>query len=178
MNNKTFLAIAFLLAGTLLTTATTAMVPAYAGGDDDDHDKRGDGNKQRVQEEGAGAIADCDWNDIEESDFRCIAAAATDESIIRDREPTEPEPEPEPETCQECFERFIPEEIGALEAVLDEANQAESLEQFCEGVLEPGFISEAEVRAFLTSAGVDEDTQDALIQCLEDVGIMFEPDME
>ena len=178
MNNKTFLAIAFLLAGTLLTTATTAMVPAYAGGDDDDHDKRGDGNKQRVQEEGAGAIADCDWNDIEESDFRCIAAAATDESIIRDREPTEPEPEPEPETCQECFERFIPEEIGALEAVLDVANQAESLEQFCEEVLEPGFIREAEVRAFLTSAGVDEDTQDALIQCLEDVGITFEPDME
>ena len=95
MNNKTFLAIAFLLAGTLLTTATTAMVPAYAGGDDDDHDKRGDGNKQRVQEEGAGAIADCDWNDIEESDFRCIAAAATDEgTIIRDGGTTPPPPPP------------------------------------------------------------------------------------
>jgi hypothetical protein len=42
MNNKTFLAIAFLLAGTLLSgTSTMAMAPAYAGGDDDDddHDK-------------------------------------------------------------------------------------------------------------------------------------------
>jgi hypothetical protein len=52
------------------------MLPAaHAGGgdNDDDNDKRGDGNKQKVEKEGAGAIADCDWNDIEESDFLCIA---------------------------------------------------------------------------------------------------------
>src|SRR5919107_2023055 len=102
MNNNTILVI-LLLASTFLNSTLTMLPAAHAeGGDDDDHDKRGDGNKQRVEEDGAGAIADCDWNDIEESDFRCIAAAATDESIIRDREPTEPEPEPEPETCQEC----------------------------------------------------------------------------
>ena len=77
--NNTILAIALLLAGTLLTGAT-AMTQAYAGGDDDDDHKGGDGNKQKVEDDSAGAIADCDKNDVEESDFDCIAAAATDES--------------------------------------------------------------------------------------------------
>ncbi len=41
MNNNTILAIVFLMAGTLLTTAVTTMVPAaYAGGDDHDADNR------------------------------------------------------------------------------------------------------------------------------------------
>jgi hypothetical protein len=175
MNNNTILAIAFLLAGTLLTAATTAMAPAYAGGD---------GNKQKVEDNSAGALNDCDTikNEIEDNTFEnineCIAIAATDESIIRDREPTPPEPEPEPETCEECFERFLgPDEIADLVAVLDEANQAESLVEFCEGVLEPGFITEGEVRDFLTSAEVDEEIQDDLIECLEAVGIVFEPEM-
>ena len=70
MNNNTILAIAFLLAGTLLT-ATIAMVPAaYAGGED--HDS-GDGNKQKVEDESAGAIADCDNNEVERAGFDCIA---------------------------------------------------------------------------------------------------------
>ena len=170
MNNKTFLAIAFLLAGTLLTAVTTAMVPAYAGGDDDDHDKRGDGNKQKVEDESAGAIADCDNNEVERAGFECFAIAEIQEGVIRP-------PEPEPEICIECFRQFLsPEEIADLEAVLDEANQAFSLQAFCENVLEQGFITEGEVRDFLTSAGVDEETQDALIECLVDVGIMFEPE--
>jgi hypothetical protein len=70
MNKNTILAIAFLLAGTLLT-ATVAMVPAaYAGGED--HDS-GDGNKQKVEDESAGAIADCDNNEVERAGFDCIA---------------------------------------------------------------------------------------------------------
>ena len=95
MNNNTIFVI-LLLASTFLTSTLTMLPAAHAeGGDDDDHDKRGDGNKQRVQEEGAGAITDCDWNDIEESDFRCIAAAATDEgTIIRDGGTTPPPPPP------------------------------------------------------------------------------------
>jgi hypothetical protein len=80
LNNNTILAIAFLLAGTLLT-ATTVMVPAYAGGDDDDDDhKGGDGNKQKVEDESAGAIADCDKNDVEQASFKCIAPAVTEGS--------------------------------------------------------------------------------------------------
>ena len=72
MNNNTILAIAFLLAGTLLT-ATVAMAPAaYAGGDDHDHDS-GDGNKQKVEDESAGAIADCDNNEVESAGFDCVA---------------------------------------------------------------------------------------------------------
>ena len=74
MNNNTILAIAFLLAGTLLT-ATVAMAPAaYAGGDDHDHDS-GDGNKQKVEDESAGAIADCDNNEVERAGFDCVAVA-------------------------------------------------------------------------------------------------------
>jgi hypothetical protein len=67
MNNNTILAIAFLLAGTLFT-ATMTMAPAYAGGD-------GDGNKQKVEDESAGAIADCDNNEVERAGFDCIAIA-------------------------------------------------------------------------------------------------------
>jgi hypothetical protein len=89
MNNKTNLAIAFLLAGTLLT-GTTVMTQAYAEEDHDDerydddkrYDKGGDGNKQKVEDDSAGAIADCDKNEVERADFDCIAAAATDESDI------------------------------------------------------------------------------------------------
>jgi hypothetical protein len=84
MNNNTIFVI-LLLASTFLTSTLTMLPAAHAGGgEDDDHDKRGDSNKQRVEEDGAGAIADCDWNDIEESDFRCNAAAAADEGIKRD----------------------------------------------------------------------------------------------
>jgi hypothetical protein len=90
MNNNTVFVI-LLLASTFLTSTLTMLPAAHAGvGDDDDHDKRGDSNKQRVEEDGAGAIADCDWNDIEESDFRCKAAAATDGGIIRDGGTTPP----------------------------------------------------------------------------------------
>ena len=76
MNNNTILAIAFLLAGTLFT-ATVAMAPAaYAGGDK--HDS-GDGNKQKVEDESAGAIADCDNNEVERAGFECFAIAELEE---------------------------------------------------------------------------------------------------
>jgi hypothetical protein len=68
MNNTTILTIAFLLAGTLFT-ATMTMAPAFAGGD-------GDGNKQKVEDESAGAIADCDNNEVERAGFDCFAIAA------------------------------------------------------------------------------------------------------
>jgi hypothetical protein len=201
MNNKTFLAIAFLLAGTLLTAATTAMAPAYAGGDDygdgkDDYgdgkdSKSGDGIKQRVEDHSVGNIADCNqyWigKEFEDTEFQneqiqeCIASATREGDINNDgnggEEPNGP-PVAEPETCEECFERFLSAgEIADLVAVLDEANQAESLVDFCENVLEPGFITEGEVRDFLTSAEVDEEIHDDLIECLEAVGIVFEPEM-
>src|SRR5918994_3620046 len=76
MNNNTILAIAFLLAGTLFT-ATVAMAPAaYAGGDE--HDS-GDGNKQKVEDESTGAIADCDNNEVERAGFECFAIAELEE---------------------------------------------------------------------------------------------------
>jgi hypothetical protein len=78
MNNNTILAIAFLLAGTLFT-ATMTMAPAYAGGD-------GDGNKQKVEDESAGAIADCDNNEVERAGFECFAIA----EISEDGGPTGP----------------------------------------------------------------------------------------
>jgi hypothetical protein len=91
MNNKTILAITFLLAGTLFTS-TMAMAPAYAERDDDDkdydkddnkrYDKGGDGNKQKVEDESAGSIADCDDNEFERATQNCIATAATDDSVV------------------------------------------------------------------------------------------------
>jgi hypothetical protein len=89
MNNKTFLAIAFLLAGTLLS-GTMAMAPVYAGGDDEKYDKDGNGNQQKVEEESAGAIADCDNNEVERADFDCIAIAATEHSEVNTGNPRPP----------------------------------------------------------------------------------------
>jgi hypothetical protein len=77
--NKKILALVFLMAGTLLTTtAVTTMVPAsYAEGDNHD-DYNGDGNKQKAEEGSAAAIADCDDNDVVDSDFDCFGIAVND----------------------------------------------------------------------------------------------------
>ena len=85
MNNNVILAITFLLAGTLLS-GTMAMAPAFAGGDDDE-DHNGDGNKQKVEEGSAGAIADCDNNEVERADFNCNANAATENSEVNTGNP-------------------------------------------------------------------------------------------
>ena len=82
MNNNTILALVFLMAGTLLTTTavTTMGVPAaYAEGDNDNDDDNGDGNKQKVEDESAGAIADCDNNEVERAGFECFAIAELEE---------------------------------------------------------------------------------------------------
>jgi hypothetical protein len=66
MNNK-FLAIALLIAGTLLTVGTTTMVPsAYAD------------NKQKAEDESAAATADCDDNDVKRAGFDCFGIAVND----------------------------------------------------------------------------------------------------
>ena len=79
MNKNTVLAIAFLIAGTLLTTtAITTMVPsAYAD------------NKQKAKDDSAAAIADCDDNEIEEARFLCIALATNDVEIETEEPPEE-----------------------------------------------------------------------------------------
>ena len=71
MNKNTILAIVFLMAGTLLTTAVTTMVPAvYAEGDDHDDDgkdrhddKNGDGVKQKAE-----AKNNCRVNEAEDNE--------------------------------------------------------------------------------------------------------------
>jgi hypothetical protein len=76
MNSNTVLAIAFLIAGALLTTtAMTTMVPtAYAD------------NKQKAEDDSAAAIADCDDNEVERAGFDCIAIAANDVEIETEEE--------------------------------------------------------------------------------------------
>jgi hypothetical protein len=90
MNNNTILALVFLMAGTLLTTAVT-MVPAYAEGDNDNDNDSGDGNKQKVEDESAGAIADCDNNEVERAGFDCFAIAELSEGggLMNGRGPIE-----------------------------------------------------------------------------------------
>jgi hypothetical protein len=84
-----------MLIGLTLSLSAITIIPIptiYAGGGDNDD---GNDNKQKVEDGSSSPIADCDWNDVEEADFDCIASAASDESVIRDREPTPTEPEPE-----------------------------------------------------------------------------------
>jgi hypothetical protein len=98
MNNNTILAIVFLMAGTLLTTTAVTIVPAaHAEGDDhkdkngddhkdkrgDDHDKdkNGDGNKNLAKDGSAAAIADCDKNDVDRSEFNCFGIAVNDVEV-------------------------------------------------------------------------------------------------
>jgi hypothetical protein len=68
MNNDTVLAIAFLIAGTLLTTTVlTTMVPAaYAD------------NKQKAEDDSAAGLADCDDNDVERAGFDCFGIGLND----------------------------------------------------------------------------------------------------
>src|ERR687895_2759624 len=77
MNNNTILALVFLMAGTLLTTAAVTMVPAAYAEEDDHDDDNGDGygNKIKAEDESQVALADCDYNDIEaeRASFDCIA---------------------------------------------------------------------------------------------------------
>jgi hypothetical protein len=91
--NNSILALVFLMAGTLLTTTAVTIVPAAYAEDDhkdkrgDDHkDKRGDdhdddngdGNKNLAEDESAAAIADCDDNEVEDSDYDCFGIAVND----------------------------------------------------------------------------------------------------
>jgi hypothetical protein len=79
--NKSILALVFLMAGTLLTTTVVTTVPAaYAGGDDHDDDN-GDGNKNKAEDESAAAIADCDDNEVDFSDYDCFGIAVNDIEI-------------------------------------------------------------------------------------------------
>jgi hypothetical protein len=63
MNNN-ILALVFLVAGALLATAVTTIVPAaYAD------------NKNKAEDDSAAAIADCDDNDVERAGFDCFGIA-------------------------------------------------------------------------------------------------------
>jgi hypothetical protein len=88
----------FTLIGLTLSLSAITTIPistVYAGGGDNDD---GNDNKQKVEDGSAAAIADCDWNDVEEADFDCIAPAASE-----DREPTLTIPD-EPATLNVCKE--------------------------------------------------------------------------
>jgi hypothetical protein len=82
-NSKTILVLVFLIAGALLTTTVTTIVPAAYADDDHDgkkrhHDKDGDGNKNKAEDNSAAAIADCDKNDVERAGFDCFGIAVND----------------------------------------------------------------------------------------------------
>jgi hypothetical protein len=81
----------------------------------------------------------------------------------------------EPETCEECFRAFLnANQISAYLAIFSPTTPI-TLEQFCNDV-ESGFaIVEAQFRLNLAnpSVGLSEDDINALIACLENVGIGF-----
>jgi hypothetical protein len=74
MNNNTILALVFLMAGTLLTTAVVTMVPAAYAEEDDHDDDNGDGYGNKIKaDESQVAVADCDNNEVERAGFDCVA---------------------------------------------------------------------------------------------------------
>jgi hypothetical protein len=79
---------------------------------------------------------------------------------------------PEPETCEDCFtENLTPDEIEILLEILQP--QVSSLEQIC-NILLTGGAEEQIFRILITQTGASPDDVDALIECLEDVGVIFE----
>jgi hypothetical protein len=79
-----------------------------------------------------------------------------------------------PTTCEECFEQILtPAQISAY---LTTVGPSATLEQFCED-LESGIfgLSEGGFRSALESVDVEIADIDALIACLESVGIEFGP---
>jgi hypothetical protein len=64
----------------------------------------------------SGAIADCDKNDVEDSEFDCIAAAASGESTVGDGDGNGGNGDPE--TCEECLDEFLGELSDADEAAV------------------------------------------------------------
>jgi hypothetical protein len=71
--NNTILALVFLMAGTLLTTAAVTIVPAAYAEEDDHDDDNGYGNKIKAEDESQVAVADCDNNEVERAGFNCVA---------------------------------------------------------------------------------------------------------
>jgi hypothetical protein len=68
--NNSILVLIFLMAGTLLTTTAVTIVPAaYAG------------NENEAEDDSAAAIADCDDNDVVNSDFDCFGIAVNDVDV-------------------------------------------------------------------------------------------------
>src|SRR5215203_1343735 len=75
-----------------------------------------------------------------------------------------------PTTCEECFEQFLSE--AQLSAFL---GTALTLEQYCEAI-EPGGVladDEAQVRADLAAGDIPETTIDAIIECLQNLGLLL-----
>jgi hypothetical protein len=79
-----------------------------------------------------------------------------------------------PTTCEECFEQILTH--AQISAYLTTVSASATLEQFCEDLESGGFsLSEAGFRTALASVDVELADIDALIACLENVGIEFSP---
>jgi hypothetical protein len=79
-----------------------------------------------------------------------------------------------PTICEECFEQILTH--AQISAYLTTIGPSANLEQFCEDLEAGGFgLSEAAFRSALASVDVEFADIDALIACLENVGVEFGP---
>jgi hypothetical protein len=79
-----------------------------------------------------------------------------------------------PSTCEECFEQILTHD--QISAYLTTLGPSATLEQFCEDLESGPFsLSEAGFTSALASVNVSAANIDALIACLENVGIEFVP---
>jgi hypothetical protein len=79
-----------------------------------------------------------------------------------------------PATCEECFEQILTH--AQISAYLTTVSTSATLEQFCEDLEFGGFgLSEAAFRSALANVNIELADINALIVCLENVGIEFVP---
>ena len=79
-----------------------------------------------------------------------------------------------PTTCEECFEQILTH--AQISAYLTTVSASATLEQFCEDLESGPFdLSEGGFRTALASVNVELADINALIACLENVGIEFGP---
>jgi hypothetical protein len=101
------------------------------------------------------------------NDFRFICINNNNNTVIGGEEPIPPVPPVDP--CEECFRDFLnDQQISTYLLVAG----FETLGEACDN-LEESPISEGLFRSQLADAGVSDTNIDALIACLEDIGIIF-----
>ena len=161
MNHTTTIRIAaaIIALALIFSTGIYAANTAYAGGRGGEHD---DGDRVAIKK----AIKNHCWA-VNSSDFDQCNQEFNANVVTSSTAPTPP---PVIKTCEQCFTSLLTQ--AQITAYLNMVGSP-SLTDFCEAA--KVFISESVFRFRLTQIGVDATTQNELVACLKDTGIVFSP---